>query len=243
MNTGQIIKGRKRNNFTMLPNEVLKSTELSLEEKGLLAYLLSLPDDWVIYKTSLPEVLNETDYKISKAFSGLQKKKYIHSVKMIDTVTHRFIGWNHAVYDEPLIEDTDNQPRHEIPTVGDADIRQNAPILNTNNTTNKEDTQKPSISFNEQYSFFIKRFNEITKRNFRGDKDSSRNLKNRIKEGYTWKDLEKAIINAQNDKHHIDSGYKYLTPEFITRQDKLEMFLNIVIQQKPKGGIPQGTLN
>ena len=47
----------------------------------------------------------------------------------------------------------------------------------------------------------------------------------RLKEGYTKEDIVKAITNASKDPHHIESNYKYLTLEFITRPDKLERFV------------------
>jgi len=48
-----------------------------------------------------------------------------------------------------------------------------------------------------------------------------------LKEGYSKEDIVRAIINASKDQHHIDSNYKYLTLEFITRADKLERFVNM----------------
>ena len=52
-------------------------------------------------------------------------------------------------------------------------------------------------------------------------------LKQRLKEGYTKEDIIKAITNASKDPHHIESNYKYITLEFITRPDKLERFVNM----------------
>jgi len=49
----------------------------------------------------------------------------------------------------------------------------------------------------------------------------------RLKEGYTKEDIVQAITNASKDPHHIESNYKYLTLEFITRSDKLERFVNM----------------
>jgi len=48
-----------------------------------------------------------------------------------------------------------------------------------------------------------------------------------LKEGYSKEDIVRAITNASKDQHHIDSNYKYLTLEFITRADKLERFVNM----------------
>jgi len=52
-------------------------------------------------------------------------------------------------------------------------------------------------------------------------------IKDRLKEGYTKEDIVKAIRNASKDPHHIDSNYKYLTLEFLTRPDKLDRFINM----------------
>jgi len=56
---------------------------------------------------------------------------------------------------------------------------------------------------------------------------AQKQLKARLKEGYTKEDIVKALKNASKDQHHIDTNYKYLTLEFITRSDKLERFVNM----------------
>jgi uncharacterized phage protein (TIGR02220 family) len=52
-------------------------------------------------------------------------------------------------------------------------------------------------------------------------------IKDRLKEGYTKEDIVKAINNASKDPFHIDSSYKYLTLEFLTKPDKLDRFVNM----------------
>ena len=52
-------------------------------------------------------------------------------------------------------------------------------------------------------------------------------IKDRLKEGYTKEDIVNAIRNASKDPLHMDSNYKYLTLEFITRPDKLDRFVNM----------------
>jgi hypothetical protein len=60
-----------------------------------------------------------------------------------------------------------------------------------------------------------------------------------MKEGYSLSDFETAIKNCKNDKYHIENP-QYLTPEFITRADKLQKFLNVtsvpVIQKQTTRG-------
>lgn len=41
-----VIKKSPKEGYCVIPNNVLRSKQLSLKDKGLLCYLLSLPDDW-----------------------------------------------------------------------------------------------------------------------------------------------------------------------------------------------------
>ena len=58
------IKRAKRDtNFTMMSNVGLRDKRLSFKAKGLLAYMLSLPDDWVFYEEEITK--HSTDGKQS----------------------------------------------------------------------------------------------------------------------------------------------------------------------------------
>lgn len=93
-----IVKSKHASNFTVLPNELFKSG-LSLEAIGLLSYFLSLPHDWVIYKTQLHTKLNMGREKVDRVFKELQKKGYVISIKEIGD-KGRF-QYSHIVYDKP----------------------------------------------------------------------------------------------------------------------------------------------
>ena len=54
----------------------------------------------------------------------------------------------------------------------------------------------------------------------------------RVKEGYNSEDFKKAFDNIVSDQYHKDNEYKYLTPEFLTRSDKLEKYCNIDVITK-----------
>jgi hypothetical protein len=56
---------------------------------------------------------------------------------------------------------------------------------------------------------------------------ANKQLKAALKAGYSKDDIVTAITNASKDPHHVDSHYKYLTLEFITRPDKLDRFINM----------------
>jgi hypothetical protein len=98
MNTGRIIKRRIEKNFTTISNDLINNKDLTLEEKGLLIYILSLPDDWHLYKNSLPSRTGEKPGTIDRIFKSLQEKGYIVSAQ-IKNSTGQFKGWDHVVFE------------------------------------------------------------------------------------------------------------------------------------------------
>ena len=51
----KFIKTKKEKNFTVLDNTFIKDTRLSWKAKGLMTYLLSLPDDWTIHLSEIEQ--------------------------------------------------------------------------------------------------------------------------------------------------------------------------------------------
>ena len=118
----------------------------------------------------------------------------------------------------------------------------------TNQTDNDNDNvndnvinNKYTINFDKLLSFL----NSKTGRNFKIINEATKKKYNaRLKEGYTKDDILNAIINAVNSDYHKENGFKYLTPEFFSRADKLNMYSSI--NNKPnennvnKSLIPKG---
>lgn len=92
----------------------------------------------------------------------------------------------------------------------------------------KEKEQEKVESIYVDYDKLIKVYNEILGRQTKVVPEKAKEQLNaRLKEGYTKPDIVKALRNATKDPHHIESNYKYITLEFITRPDKLDRFLNM----------------
>lgn len=85
------------------------------------------------------------------------------------------------------------------------------------------------------YSDFLSDFNSLMKTKHRLEKKSREHFNARIKEGFSRSDFITAIQNAMADKFQQETGYKHLTPEYITRSDKLQKWLNC----SPMQVIPQ----
>jgi uncharacterized phage protein (TIGR02220 family) len=106
----------------------------------------------------------------------------------------------------------------------------NANALQVQNKSNaiREEKRKEEKIIDIDSSKLLSVFNSILGKQTRivNPKTKSQ-IKDRLKEGYTKEDIVNAIRNASKDPHHIDSNYKYLTLEFLTKPDKLDRFVNM----------------
>lgn len=125
-----IIKSKHAGNYTVLSNEIFNSG-LCLEAIGLLSYFLSLPSDWVIYKTQLHAQLNIGREKLDRVFKELQEKGYVVSVKKHEA--NGQISYDHIVYDKPY----NGEPQSEIPHTAFPSTAEQ-PLLNTNIQSTEE---------------------------------------------------------------------------------------------------------
>jgi hypothetical protein len=118
-NTGQILRSKKtgKSRYTPISNEILQSSELTPEEKSILVHLLSLPEDWVVYKGIIWRHMNMGRDRFNKNWKGLVDKGYIVSIRVIDTETNLIKGWNHIVYEEPVLSEFT-----ELPNDQDSDL-------------------------------------------------------------------------------------------------------------------------
>ena len=80
---------------------------------------------------------------------------------------------------------------------------------------------------NEFYDLLLSEMNRILGKSFRGDAKSRSSFAARIKDGFTVEDMISAVKNYAADPFHRDSKYKHITPEFITRADKLDKGMNM----------------
>ena len=76
-NRGLIIKNSGRTNFAQISNEMLGNPNLSWKAKGLLSFLLSLPERWAVYKTSLSQFSKDGKDATTSAFNELIESGYI----------------------------------------------------------------------------------------------------------------------------------------------------------------------
>lgn len=85
---------------------------------------------------------------------------------------------------------------------------------------------------NTKYNEYITFLNLKTGKKYKGGKKDFASFGSRISEGYSIEDFIKAVENATKDQYHISKNFQYLTPEFFTRQDKLDKFCQEVTVPK-----------
>jgi len=92
---------------------------------------------------------------------------------------------------------------------------------------------------NNHYHGFLNFFNSLKGSGFKGSDKVRKSFNARITEGYTMDDIQKAIKNCYNTPYHQENP-KFLTPEFILRPDKLEMYLNVTEVKTITPEVPKG---
>lgn len=164
-----IVKSKHASNFTVIPNNLFKQN-LSMEAIGLLTYLLSLPSDWVIYKTTLHKYFSVGPDKLDRVFKELQENGYIISVKVQNEA--KTFEWNHVVYDkpfngEPSPENTPMEPYPCFPPMAEPPMANplmdqppmaNKGLLKTNiQRTNNKELNTKSVAFDLFWNLYDKK--------------------------------------------------------------------------------------
>lgn len=169
-------------------------------------------------RKKLSEETGINESKIERILTFFEKNE--HQIEQQKSNKNRIItvlSWDNYQYNE---QQTEQQLNNKRTTTEQQ--------LNTNkNYKNYKNEKKKNI-----YIDFIESFNSITGKKIRvPDKKFKGQLNARLSEGFTVDEILKAVENCKQDKYHMENP-KYLTPEFITRADKLQKFLNTEIKKR-----------
>jgi len=93
-----IIRIEKTKGYSVIANELAKRSDVSARAKGIYFYLMTLPDDWKLYKRELYTHFTEGRDAISKAFNELKDLGYITKNPERDD-SGRIIGWDYTVHE------------------------------------------------------------------------------------------------------------------------------------------------
>jgi hypothetical protein len=127
---------RPASSFTVLANAVIRDASLSWRARGILAYLLSMPDGWTCRSEHLAKVGREGRDAVRAALAELETAGYLvrarrqdergrwHSVSTIYDRPHTVCG-NVGILDAPGPENptSDSPALNELPNRNDVDSR------------------------------------------------------------------------------------------------------------------------
>ena len=148
-----VIKRKKRNTpFVQIDKRPLQNKKLSWKAKGILAYILSLPDNWQLYLNELKEHATDGRDSTSSGFKELIEAGYI--VKSRIRKAGQFKGFDYTVSDSPQTASpkTENPKTVNPKTVNPKTENPQLIIKNNNNKdlNNKEDNNIDSVCIKEK---------------------------------------------------------------------------------------------
>lgn len=142
--TNTIIRTSKRENpYVMIDKYGLNDERLSWKAKGLLAYLLSKPDDWQVYESDLIKRAADGRDSVRTGLRELEKFGYL-SRRQIRGENGSFGHMEYIVYERPItLDDTE-----EITADGKSVHGENVPQTE-NPSTGKPAPENPPLLIND----------------------------------------------------------------------------------------------
>ena len=146
-----IFRIEKTKNYTVMSNYHLKDKRLSFKAKGLLSYMLSLPDTWDFSLNGLSSASKDNITSIRSALKELQELKYLEVKKLMPNQTKSGrIEYEYVVYEYPI------DKKQDIGFLYLENLHlENHTLLNTNIVNTKKNTKKRKDNNNfpqRQYS-------------------------------------------------------------------------------------------
>jgi hypothetical protein len=110
-------RSKRTKNFTIVGNDVIQDNRITIEARGVLIFILSLPEDWVVRKKDLQNRLKISRRTIDRCFDEMKQFGYMCETDLIKK-DGKFDGKGYIVYDysilktPPLMYSTDAHSEH-----------------------------------------------------------------------------------------------------------------------------------
>lgn len=198
-----VFKIEKTKNYTVMSNYHLRDKNLSLKAKGLLSFMLSLPDDWDYSINGLVAICKEEETAIKTALKELQKNNYLKINKLYPNETKSGkIEYEYIIYEEPYLKEKEKEQEVENLSL-EIQCVENDGQINIKETNIKEkidktdkidktinDSQNSSYVYDNNYSQLT---NDLVKRGYIDQNDTEKvyydNLFNEVLLDNDFKDI------------------------------------------------------
>ena len=192
-----IFKIEKTKDYTVMSNYHLRDRNLSYKAKGLLSFMLSLPDDWDYSLAGLCSISKESRDGIRSILKELQEHHYVEIEKVRGD--KGYFEYNYLIYEIPHFIDLEKEqanPDMENPHLDNPNV-ETTPQINTNITNTKKQIDKDDKT--KISSFFMPEEHnrltlELIERGYISEDDTQifyydKLFENLLEEGNTYKDL------------------------------------------------------
>ncbi|WP_342550491.1 DnaD domain protein [Lysinibacillus sp. FSL M8-0216] len=169
-----IIRVAKNSNYVVMNRTALNDNRLSWKAKGIMAYMLSMPDDWVFYMDEL--MTHSTDGKASfrAGFNELKQCGYIERKPIREG--QRIKEWETIVHEVPIDSLLTDFQEVENQEVGFQEVENrtllstdNNQVLNKPNTDNNQVLTTDTQHAQKLYEFFVSRLQKFPSDKLRED--------------------------------------------------------------------------
>lgn len=206
-----VFKIEKTKDYTVMSNYHLRDKNLSYKAKGLLSFLLSLPDDWDYSLNGLCSISKESRDGIRSILRELQEHHYVEIEKVRGD--KGYFEYNYLIYEMPhwiCLENEKNNPDMEIPHL-DIPNAENATQINTNKQIEKDDKTKISSFFvAEEHNILTL---ELIDRGYLTENDV---------QIFYYDNLFEQLLKEENSYKDLIQIIHYIVPRVINRNFKDE---------------------
>ena len=198
----------KNVNYTVMSNYHLQDKKLSLKAKGLLSYMLSLPDDWDYSLKGLTIGCKDGLDSVRTAVLELEEHGYVRRQK-VRNARGQIIDYDYQVYESPV---------EDIPAVPGDDNSTPPPSTSSNQKSGMKPCSSPFLDFpNLAEPNLEKATQQNTKR-------QSTNLSGPTGESADFDQMEAQVREEFRERLEIDALAQRYDP------DKLEELLDNIVE-------------
>ena len=233
-----VFKIEKNKNYTVMSNYHLRDKNLTYKAKGLLSFMLSLPEDWDYSLAGLCAISKESRDGIRSILKELQEHHYVEIEKVRGD--KGYFEYNYLIYEVPHFIEVETQltnPDMENPHLDNPNVETttqiNTNIINTNKQIDKDDKTISSFFIPEEHNILTL---ELVNRGYINETDTQifyydKLFEDLLSEGNSYKDLVQIIhyiiprvVNRKfkdEDGNDINNKFGYFKNAIISNINKL----------------------
>lgn len=198
-----VFKIEKNKDYTIMSNYHLRDRELSYKAKGLLSFMLSLPEDWDYSLNGLCAISKESKDGIRSILKELQEHHYIEIEKVRGD--KGYFEYNYLIYEIPHFKNVEkNNPGMENPYMDNPDMETTTQI-NTNKQIDKDDKTISSFFIPEEHNILTL---ELINRGYINESDTQM---------FYYDDLFEKLLDEDNEYKDLIKLIHYIIPRVVKR--------------------------